>query len=266
MKSSGELGFTRFFWEVRVNSQAMDDLHPVQMQILRELVFRPGSRFSELNTLELTSDHFTYHLSRLVETGLVAKDKDRYSLSISGKKFAGQIDTDQVIIQKQAKIGIIACGRRKYRGQEEYLVHTRLKEPFYGYHGLPTGKIKLGESIFEAAQREFQEETHLTGKPELFAVYHLRHYTPDKDLLKDQIFFATIFFNPSGKLLARHPEGKNQWLTYPQLKALDKPFPDFFQVIKDLRAGELIFRECEFVVEDFWERVDRVYDRVFDLG
>lgn len=229
----------------------MEDLHRIQMRILRELIFRPNSRFSELNTLDLTSDHFTYHLNRLVETGLVTKDSGQYSLTTLGKKLAGQMDTDKIKIQEQAKIGVLACGYRQVNRTEKFLVQTRLKEPFYGYQGFPAGKIKLGETVLAAAQREFKEETRLTGKPGLFAIYHLRHYAPDKTLLKDQFFFAVKFVNPTGKLLQKHEEGENNWFSYSQLKAVTKPFPDFFQLIDDLRAGEFVFREQDFLTKEF---------------
>jgi 8-oxo-dGTP pyrophosphatase MutT (NUDIX family) len=229
----------------------MDDLHEVQLHILKELIFRPNARFTDLNTLDLTSDHFTYHLTRLVEVGLVVKSKDRYSLTNAGKELAGRMDTDEISIQKQAKIGVIVCGVRQDNGNEECLVHTRLKEPFYGYQGFVTGKVKYGESVLEAAQREFAEEAHLAGNPELFAVYHYRHFSSDKDILKDQIFFATKVFNPIGKLLPRHSEGKNRWVPYRSLKSLNKPFPGVFQVIEDLHLNHFGFREREFVIEEF---------------
>lgn len=229
----------------------MEDLHKIQMRILKELVFRPHARFTDLNRLDLTSDHFTYHLARLVDAGLVVKNRGYYSLTDSGKEFAGRIDTETVVIQKQAKIGVIVCAVKKQGNGEEYLVHTRLKEPFYGHQGFVTGKVKYGEEILEAAKREFEEETHLTGEPELFAVYHYRHFSLEKELLKDQIFFATQIVNPSGKLLSRHTEGKNQWVPYQSMKSLDKPFPGIAEVTEDLRSGGLGFRERRFVIEEF---------------
>ena len=229
----------------------MNDLHEIQMQILKELVFKPWARFRDLNTLDLTSDHFTFHLNRLVEAGLVAKNNQGYSLTPLGKEFAGRIDTETVEVQKQAKIGVIACGVRKQKKEEEYLVHTRLKEPFYSFQGFVTGKVKFGEEILVAAKREFEEETHLNGEPKLFAVCHYRHFSPDKKLLKDQIFFATKILNPQGKLLPRHTEGQNQWVAYGNLKSLPKPFPGVLEIIEDLRSGGFGFRERKFVVEEF---------------
>lgn len=50
------------------------------------------------------------------------------------------------------------------KGKKQYLVQTRLKDPFFGYHGYVTGKIRWGEKILEAAKRELLEETGMTAE------------------------------------------------------------------------------------------------------
>ncbi len=39
-----------------------NDIHEVQGSILRELLFHNGTNFASLNKLDLTNDHFTFHI------------------------------------------------------------------------------------------------------------------------------------------------------------------------------------------------------------
>ena len=48
-------------------------MHNIQMLILRELLFSPNSKFTQLNIQGLTSDHFSYHINALIKDGYVKK-------------------------------------------------------------------------------------------------------------------------------------------------------------------------------------------------
>ena len=69
-------------------------IHDAQMVILRELLFHPSAGFAELQkNTHLTSDHFNFHINRLVELGLVEKiARGHYSLSSKGKEYANRLD------------------------------------------------------------------------------------------------------------------------------------------------------------------------------
>lgn len=83
-----------------------DSIHPVQLAILKELLFRPSARFSDLNVAGLTSDHFTFHVHHLVSQGLVSKKGTAYMLTTVGKEYANRIDTENSQIERQGKISI----------------------------------------------------------------------------------------------------------------------------------------------------------------
>ena len=82
------------------------------MKILRELLYHPKARFSDLNVSDLSSDHFTYHINCLIRDKLVIKTKGTYKLSPNGKEFANTMDTDQSLIEKQGKIGVLVIATR----------------------------------------------------------------------------------------------------------------------------------------------------------
>ena len=82
--------------------------HEVQMKILRRLLFSPSAHFSELlRDTDLTSDHFNFHIKKLVDVGYVTKSDDVYTLTRDGKEYANRMDTDQKIIEKQPKISVL---------------------------------------------------------------------------------------------------------------------------------------------------------------
>ena len=154
-----------------MNTQS--DLHPIQAKILRVLLFKPLARFSELNGSGLSNDHFTFHINRLVEIGLVEKLGGKYQLTTVGKEFANRLDTDTTQIERQAKTAILIVAVRQEGDQPQYLMQQRLKQPYFGFHGFISGKVRWGEEILVAADRELIEEAGLQGgKKTLMGIEH----------------------------------------------------------------------------------------------
>ncbi|MFA5776159.1 MAG: hypothetical protein WC988_01230 [Patescibacteria group bacterium] len=99
------------------------ELHPVQAKILNTLLFKTEARFSDLNIEGLTSDHFVFHVNRILALGLVEKnEKGKYSLTMTGKEYANRFDTEKAKVEKQPKVGVLlVCSRRKGK-TPEYLM------------------------------------------------------------------------------------------------------------------------------------------------
>lgn len=70
------------------------NIHDAQTKILRELLFHPKAGFSELQKpTGLSSDHFNFHISRLVELGLVEKvSRGHYKLTPRGKEYSNRLN------------------------------------------------------------------------------------------------------------------------------------------------------------------------------
>ena len=130
-----------------------NQLHDFQISILRTLLFNPGSRFRDLNKVGITNDHFTFHLHKLMTDNLITKDGNNYYLTQSGKEFANRLDTETLKFERQAKTAIAIHAVRTINGVTQYLIHRRLKEPFYGWYGSHSGKIRWGETPIQTAQR-----------------------------------------------------------------------------------------------------------------
>ena len=229
------------------------NLHTVQAIILRNLLFKTAARFSELNTTELTNDHFTFHVKKLIDDELIFKDEtERYQLTIKGKEFANRLDTDEVVIERQAKIGVLLIAyREETEGQRQFLIQQRLKQPFYGFYGFPTGKIRWGETITQTAQRELAEETGLQGDVIFLGIKHKMDYTSEHTLLEDKYFFVCTIKNPTGLLMEEFEGGRNLWLTREEITTLPDLFPAVDEWPSLIDSPSLIFIETQDVVEKY---------------
>lgn len=192
----------------------MKQLHPIQIQILRKLLFAPGLRYTDLKPEpEMENNQFDFHLDQLVRSQYIEKQKSLYKLTVVGKEFAGRIDTFKNVIVKQAKIGCIVCPVRISRGKREYLVYTRLKQPFYGCQGFMSGKVLYGDTIAETARKELKEEANLEGgEAFLVKIKHFRVYdSKTNELVEDKIFFYWMIKSPEGEVVESE-EGKYEWV------------------------------------------------------
>lgn len=220
-------------------------IHEAQTSILRELLFRPAAGFAELRKpTGLTSDHFTFHIGRLVELAMVEKaSSGQYRLTPRGKEYANRLDTDNNTVERQPKSAVILAIERLNEGRSEFLFQERLKQPYFGFWGLPTGKIRWGETILETAARELMEETGLEADHRTVGMYHEHVYQHESgELLEDKIFFAVHCTNVRGTLISDFEGGHNEWMTRAEAQAQAKIF-ESFEVELDILSGNLTFVE-----------------------
>jgi ADP-ribose pyrophosphatase YjhB (NUDIX family) len=228
------------------------NLHPVQANILRTLLFTPHAHFSQLNNLNITSDHFNFHISQLLKLQLIEKVNNLYQLTTIGKEFANRFDTVTNTYEKQAKVGTCTIAVKMKDGKKYYLVHERLKQPYYGYFGFVTGKIKLGETTIQSAIRELAEETGLTASMKIRGIEHKMDYSEKGELLEDKFFYIYKASDCRGELIHKEDSsGKNHWLTLSQIKKEKKVFDDVFQLIKIIEGKKFVFIENIFTVKGF---------------
>lgn len=217
------------------------NIHDAQTVILRELLFHQSVGFAKLQKITgMSSDHFNFHLHRLIELGLVEKiARGKYSLTPKGKEYANKLDTDQNTIERQPKAAVILAIQRDSQNGKEYLFQERLKQPYFGFYGFPTGKIRWGETVVQTAERELLEETGLRADCQIAGVYHELVYQQETgDQLEDKLFFVISCQNITGELTEEFEGGRNQWLTRAEAKKLPKIFTSF-DIEIDIVTGKL---------------------------
>ena len=202
-------------------------IHAAQTEILRELLFVPSARFSILQkTTGLDSDHFKFHVGRLVEMGYIVKSGGGdYSLTPSGKEYANKLDTDKSVIERQPKSAVILVIQN---GSGQLLVQERLKHPYFGFWGFPGGKIRWGETIIEAAARELMEETGLSIELTYRGVYHERVQSKEThQIIEDKIFHVVYGQMGQGKMIEHFEGGCNAWLAVSDIRTKAKLYKSF---------------------------------------
>ena len=216
------------------------------------LLSKLTARFSELNKLETPSDQFNFHLKTLLTSNLVEKtDKGLYKLTNLGKEFANRFDTDQGVVERQAKIGVLICCVRKDSEKKQFLLQQRLKQPYFGYWGFITGKVRWGQGLIETAIREFREETGLSADFSLAGIKHKTDYDKNGLLLEDKFFFVIKGENPKGKLKSRFDWGKNKWIDEDSLLKTKNLFPDVETTLRMAESKQIKFHEFKVAVEKY---------------
>jgi len=134
--------------------------HAVQKDIVRTLITKGVSRFSELKPKRIESNLFMYHLNQLISKGVVQKQKDGYVLTKMGRSFVDRVNLDKLVFRLQPKIITVLM---VYSDKGKWLMLKRIHEPHMNRVGFPSGKVHYGEDIMAAAQRELTEKTGLSG-------------------------------------------------------------------------------------------------------
>lgn len=222
------------------------------MKILSQLLFNPKSRFRDLNKDHLTTDHFSYHLRTLVGSGLVKKEDSKYSLTSKGKMLAGKIDTAVHKVEKQPKVSVVIIPHKTVKGKEMFLIQERTKEPYFGYKGFITGKIKYGETITETAERELKEESGVGGKFRF--CYEIHEMVYDKltgEQLEDKFFHIIECYDLVGKVSDKTPEGKNKFVTESEFKKMKPIYHNEIDLLDWFLKREFGFKEQKYIIESF---------------
>lgn len=230
-------------------------VHTTQTSILRELLFHQEAGYAHLQKpTGLSSDHFNFHIAKLVELGLVEKvSRGKYRLTAHGKEYANRLDTDNNTVERQPKAAVILAIERVHASKHQFLFQERLKNPYFGFWGLPSGKIRWGEMIADTASRESLEETGLTADWHVAGVYHEHvRQIESQEMLEDKIFFVIHGTNPKGTLLKDFEGGRNKWMSSEEAFKKERKFDSFGIEIEILNSKQwLIERLTTYSKEVF---------------
>lgn len=216
-------------------------LHKAQISILEALRHNNAMRFSDLmRPTGLISDTFKFHIRKLVHAGIVEKQETgEYRLTQRGKEIANTINRETRVARKQPKVSVLlVISRLNADNVTEYLVQQRLRNPFYGYWGFPSGPIDWGEEAEQAAQRELQKQTGAQASFSVRAFYRERDFDSTRDKLMEDKLFTVLSGTVNSDVLADWAGGHNTWMTAQELQNQERFFGSCIDIIAMLESGQ----------------------------
>ncbi len=217
------------------------------MNILHHLLLTRTAHFADLaHACALSNDHASFHIKQLVTNGLiehVPKVYGEYRLTRDGKEYANRMDTDEKVIEKQPKLSVVLVIENE---KGEHLQQERLKQPYFGYWGHPTGKIRWGETIEETAARELLEETGLTADLRPLGFYHKMDYDENGELLEDKYLCLVHGTHPKGTMLEISDGQRNAWLSDEEFMTKEKRFGSAIETTEIIKNGKMFLKEKKY--------------------
>lgn len=213
----------------------MQQLHRLQVEVLRELSRHQTRRFSDMMAVtELTSDDFKFHLRKLIKLGVVTKNDDGvYKLTAEGKEFANRFDYDNRSHIRQPKLTTVTFVRRtnSETGKIEYLFQQRLRQPFFHYWGVIGEPVRWGEPFEDAAVRGLNEQLGIVAPISFKGFYRQRDLVDDSLTVLEDKLFAIFVAEWQGEKINDWQFAKNQWAAAEWLANRPKRFDSCVEML-----------------------------------
>jgi len=127
-------------------------------------------RLKQLLPMDVPSNLFSYHLQKLLTTGLIERKNGLYSLTPKGKQLAGQINVDTGRVRPQPKIiGMFYITNT----QGQVALFEWKRQPYYDYTSFPYGKFDFGKSLQNNTGDELYKKTSLNLRPKFVTDFYI---------------------------------------------------------------------------------------------
>ncbi|HMI09978.1 MAG TPA: NUDIX hydrolase [Candidatus Saccharimonadales bacterium] len=161
------------------------------LQMLSCFYYKNVCSFIEMcNIGDYSSDLGGYYIRQLIHDGYIGKiDRGQYQILSKGKHFL-VANTEKLTMRRQARMSVALVIRQG----DKFAVMHRTAQPFIGRIEWPTGSVKPGESMADAAARVALER--LGTAPSLRLLGFFRRI----DTYKDEVFDDKLFAVHTGAL------------------------------------------------------------------
>jgi len=156
----------------------------MEKQILDLFLFNHKLKFSKIEELlKSRSNKLAYHLNKLIQKGVLKKEKELYSLSETSEHFIPYLSDKKSALA----VVLVHIGNKK-----SCFLHKRQKRPFKERLSLPGGRLRIKESINQCIQRIMKEKFDIKSKLKKINSISLEHVKSKKKIVHSFILiFAT---------------------------------------------------------------------------
>ncbi len=217
--------------------------HHLQRAIVYELAFMERARFSELKPDGLDNKLFSYHLKKVLLSGLIIKSDDgSYSLTPEGRRFStGVNEKNQSLIVERAHSVLYLVIRRKL--DSAWLLYERKTHPMLGYKGFIHANPTSDKSVEQNAQDQVIARTGLRGT---FTPLGGGYFTSIKDGVTESFTNFTLLYceDAEGDLVQNDNKAVYFWAN--DLEQIEQLFPSTFILRDKYLAKQAFFIQKTF--------------------
>ncbi len=207
-------------------------VHQLQKYILNQLTRRPECRYRDIKPKEVEGNLFMYHLRALQKEKLLEKTSTGlYRLTADGLHYTDGLSQENFQPRIQPKIVTLLACQNDAGG---WLLYRRGRQPFHGLLGFPYGKIHLGETIQEAAERELKEKTGLVADLAHAGDAYLTVFQRD-EIISQMFCHIFVGSNATGIVMEKSEIGECSWQSIDKLG--DDYMPGFREIFSHLNTG-----------------------------
>lgn len=165
-------------------------------KILSLFTYNKKLKFNEIEKdIGERSNKLAYHVKGLVNSGIISKTNDDYSLSQDSETLIPYLSDKKEVIP----VILVHIGTKN-----KAFLYERDKRPFKGFLSLPGGRLIVGESISESVRRIMKEKHNIDAKLSKVNSISLEHVKKDEKIIhsflliyvsaktKDKIDFVDI--------------------------------------------------------------------------
>jgi len=218
--------------------------HHIQLTILRNMLGRPESRYSDLKPKTVEANLFMYHLKQLMKADLIEKSGKNYVLTRQGKLFADRATLESMRIRVQPKLITILCVRRS---DGQWLALRRKHQPFNDYMGFPSGKIHYGEGLQTSANRELKEKAGLENVELSLRGNVMMRFFDGNEVVNHIVGYVFYGEVPAGTDVAKRTEHYDTFFGNEDELFREPCFKGHREILTYLSGGEQLFiKEDDF--------------------
>lgn len=217
------------------------------LQLLSCFYYKNTCSFIELcNSGGYSSDLGGYYIRQLIHDGYIEKiDRGQYQVLPKGKRFL-VANQNTLTAPPRARMSIALVLRQG----DKYVVIRRTAQPFIGRIEWPTGSIKSGESLTDAANRITSMRLGSPLELEFYGFFR-RIDTYEEDIFDDKLFAVHVGVLPDGyALVDSNKAGANCLFSADELRTTQLPsrsLVDIFEYVQST-SGEYI--EHRYTLKD----------------
>ena len=203
-------------------------------EIFKQFLYNNSLKFNEIEkNTGLRSNELAYFLQKMIDEGIITKTDNTYKLTKEAEKLIPFfVDDDKL---SPLPVVLVAC--RDKEGKV-LLIH-RKKRPYNEHWSLPGGRIKIHETIEDAAVRNIKEKTFLDVKfSSVNAVVHERYN--DRETTKSAFVLFFVLAEPISTIKQK-PDLK--WFSREEIRKLKMIPSDQWLVLNRLNSNVEVIQE-----------------------